>query len=155
MSTPKNPHNVQVIHGPNLNMLGLREPEIYGATRLAELDAQLKSLGRQWGLEVATFQSNHEGAIVDRVQACMADTDGLIINPAGLTHTSIVLRDALLVLKVPIIEVHISNIHRREAFRRRSLTAAAATGQIAGLGVNGYYLALRALADMVGASAPA
>lgn len=153
MSTRKKHHKVQVIHGPNLNMLGLREPEVYGRTRLSEIDDRLESLGRKWDLEVSTFQSNHEGAIVERIQSVAGKTDGLIINPAAFTHTSIAIRDALLVLSVPVIEVHISNVHRREAFRRRSLTADVVTGQIVGLGVNGYYLALRALADVMGAVA--
>lgn len=153
MSTRKKHHKVQVIHGPNLNMLGLREPDVYGKTRLSEIDDRLESLGRKWGLEVSTFQSNHEGTIVERIQSVAGKTDGLIINPAAFTHTSIAIRDALLVLSVPIIEVHISNVHRREAFRRRSLTADVVTGQIVGLGVNGYYLALRALADIMGAAA--
>lgn len=142
---------VLVVHGPNLNMLGLREPDVYGHTRLAQIDARLESLGRQWGLTVACFQSNHEGALVDRIQAAIGQTEGVIINPAAYTHTSIAIRDALLTLPVPIIEVHISNIHKRESFRRRSLVADVAMGQIIGLGVNGYYLALRALADIMNA----
>lgn len=148
----KSAPRVLVVHGPNLNMLGLREPEVYGRTRLADIDAQLAALGRQWGLDVTAFQSNHEGAIVDKIQASVGDIDGLIINPAAYTHTSIAIRDAIVVLSVPIIEVHISNIHKREAFRHRSLLADVITGQIVGLGVNGYYLALRALADMVGST---
>jgi 3-dehydroquinate dehydratase II len=153
LSSRKKHHKVQVIHGPNLNMLGLREPDVYGRTRLSEIDDRLESLGRKWGLEVSTFQSNHEGAIVERIQSVAGKADGLIINPAAFTHTSIAIRDALLVLSVPVIEVHISNVHRREAFRRRSLTADVVTGQIVGLGVNGYYLALRALADVMDAAA--
>jgi 3-dehydroquinate dehydratase II len=141
---------VLVVHGPNLNMLGLREPDVYGHTRLAQIDTRLESLGRQWDLTVACFQSNHEGALVDRIQAAMGQTEGVIINPAAYTHTSIAIRDALLtLLPIPIIEVHISNIHKREPFRRRSLVADVATGQIIGLGVDGYYLALRALADIM------
>lgn len=150
----KKPRNVLVLHGPNLNMLGLREPEVYGRIRLAEIDARLETLGRQWGLEVQTFQSNHEGALVDRIQAALGQVDAVIINPAAYTHTSIAIRDALLTLSVPVIEVHISNIHRREPFRHRSMIADVATGQIVGLGINGYYLALRAVVDMAGAEAP-
>jgi 3-dehydroquinate dehydratase II len=144
---------VLVIHGPNLNMLGVREPEVYGRTRLADIDQQLKTLGKQWGMEVRTFQSNHEGAIVDQIQSIMGDIEGYIINPAAYTHTSIAIRDALSMLAAPIIEVHLSNIHKREKFRHRSLMAGVVTGQIVGLGVNGYYLALRALADILGAAA--
>jgi 3-dehydroquinate dehydratase-2 len=143
---------VLVVHGPNLNMLGLREPEVYGHTRLDEINTQLENLGKQYGIAVQTFQSNHEGAIIDTIQAVAGDVDGVIINPAGYTHTSIAIRDALSLLAVPIIEVHISNIHRREAFRHHSMTAGVATGQIVGLGVNGYYLALRAIADLIGAT---
>ncbi len=143
---------VLVIHGPNLNMLGLREPDVYGRTRLEQIDTRLAALGREWGLTVTCFQSNHEGAIVDRIQEAAGITDGIIINPAAYTHTSIAIRDALLMLPVPIIEVHISNIHKRESFRQRSLVADVATGQIIGLGIDGYYLALRALADIVKAA---
>jgi 3-dehydroquinate dehydratase II len=148
------PKPILVIHGPNLNMLGRREPETYGYTSLSDIDRELKRLGLQWGLEVDTFQSNHEGAIVDAIQQSMGTLAGLIINPAAYTHTSIAVRDALIPLAVPIIEVHISNIHRREPFRHHSYMADIATGQIVGLGVNGYYLALRAIADLVGACAP-
>ena len=141
---------VLVIHGPNLNMLGLREPEVYGRTRLAEIDDRLFTLGRQWGLEVSSFQSNHEGAIIDTIQAALGKIDALIINPAAYTHTSIAIRDAVVVLGVPIIEVHLSNIHKRESFRHKSLMSDVVTGQIVGLGVAGYYLALQALAEKLG-----
>jgi len=153
MNTPNSGHQILVIHGPNLNMLGLREPDLYGSTRLDEIDAQLEELGRQWGITVHCFQSNHEGAIVDRIQSATTDMGGLIINPAAYTHTSIAIRDALLLLPIPIIEVHLSNIHKRETFRHHSFVSDVATGQIVGLGVNGYYLALRALADIIGATA--
>jgi 3-dehydroquinate dehydratase II len=148
------PKKILVIHGPNLNMLGRREPETYGYTTLTDIDRELKRLGPQWGLAVDTFQSNHEGAIVDAIQQSIDSAAGLIINPAAFTHTSVAIRDALIPLGVPIIEVHISNIHKREPFRHHSYMADIATGQIAGLGANGYYLALRAMADLVGASAP-
>ncbi len=146
------PQKILVIHGPNLNMLGKREPEIYGRTSLKQIDAEMASLGRQWGLTVSSFQSNHEGALIDTIQDNAGSIDGLIINPGAYTHTSIAIRDALLVLQVPIVEVHLSNIYKREAFRHTSVVADIATAQITGLGVNGYYLALRALADIVGAS---
>jgi len=154
MSAKLKEQSVLVLHGPNLNMLGLREPEVYGRTRLAEIDTQLAVLGKQWGIAVHSFQTNHEGAMVDKLQSAKEDTDGLIINPAAYTHTSIAVRDALMMLSVPIIEVHLSNIHRRETFRHHSMMADVVTGQIIGLGVNGYYLALRALADIIGATAP-
>lgn len=155
-TTADNPKNILVLHGPNLNMLGVREPEVYGSTRLDEVDSQLEALGRKWGLNVQTFQSNHEGAIVDRIQAAFTfgQINAVIINPAAYSHTSIAIRDALLTLSVPVIEVHISNIHRREPFRHRSMIADIATGQIIGLGVKGYYLALRAAADLIGVEVP-
>jgi 3-dehydroquinate dehydratase-2 len=149
-----NPKRILVIHGPNLNMLGRREPETYGYTSLEDIDRELKRLGPQWGLTVDTFQSNHEGAIVDTIQQAMGSLAGIIINPAAFTHTSIAIRDALTMLPVPVIEVHLSNIHKREPFRHHSYIADVATGQVVGLGANGYYLALRAMADLVGASAP-
>ncbi len=145
---------ILIIHGPSLNMLCQREPETYGHTSLADIESELKKLGPRWGLEVSSFQSNHEGEIVDTIQKASGNVAGLIINPAAYTHTSIAIRDALIQLAVPIIEVHISNIHRREPFRHHSFVADVATGQIVGLGVNGYYLALRAIADLVGASQP-
>ncbi len=150
MTDSKNKSNkVLVIHGPNLNMLGTREPEVYGHTRLVDIDNELKILGRKCGLEITTFQSNHEGDLVDTIQLAAGKMDGIIINPAAYTHTSIAIRDALQMLAIPIIEVHLSNIHKRESFRHRSLMADLATGQIVGLGVNGYYLALRAMVDII------
>lgn len=140
---------VLIINGPNLNMLGVREPETYGATTLADIDNELNKLGSELGLSIRAFQSNHEGAIIDTIQQAVGDLAGLIINPGAYTHTSIAIRDALIMLTVPIIEVHISNIHRRESFRHHSYISDIATGQIVGLGVNGYYLALRAMADLV------
>ena len=149
MAKTSDPKHILVIHGPNLNMLGRREPNTYGYTTLADIDAELKKLGTQLGLKVSTFQSNQEGVIVDTIQKAEGKLAGLVINPAAYTHTSIAIRDALILLAVPIIEVHISNIHRREPFRHHSYMADVATGQIVGLGVNGYYLALRAMADLV------
>ena len=149
MAKTSDPKHILIIHGPNLNMLGRREPDTYGYTTLADIDAELKKLGTQLGLKVSTFQSNQEGVIVDTIQKAAGHLAGLVINPAAYTHTSIAIRDALILLAVPIIEVHISNIHRREPFRHHSYMADVATGQIIGLGVNGYYLALRAMADLV------
>lgn len=141
--------SVLVLHGPNLNLLGRREPEIYGRTTLDEINRGLAELGAQLGLAVDAFQSNHEGAIVDRIQQAADSYDGLIINAAAFTHTSIAIRDALAMLEMPVIEVHLSNLHRREAFRHLSMTAGVVTGQILGLGAAGYGLALRALAGMI------
>ncbi len=138
----KNAHGVLVIHGPNLNMLGTREPEVYGSLTLKDIDAGLKKLGKELGLSVSTEQSNSEGEIVGRIQR--ADFDLLIINPAAYTHTSIAIRDAILAVGKPVIEVHLSNIHKREEFRRHSYVAGVAVGQISGFGAEGYYLALRA-----------
>jgi 3-dehydroquinate dehydratase-2 len=146
--SPSSPR-ILVIHGPNLNLLGRREPKIYGRTTLDEINRDLTELGAQLGLEVDSFQSNHEGAIVDRIQQAADSCDGLIINAAAYTHTSIAIRDALAALEMPVIEVHLSNIHRREPFRYVSMTAGVVTGQILGLGAAGYSLALRALAEMV------
>lgn len=140
---------ILVIHGPNLNLLGRREPEIYGRTTLDEINGQLAALGAKLGLALDTFQSNHEGAIVDRIQQAAGVYDGLIINAAAFTHTSIAIRDALAMIEAPVIEVHLSNIHRREPFRHTSMTAGVVTGQILGLGAAGYALALRGLAEMV------
>ncbi len=140
---------VQVIHGPNLNLLGTREPELYGRATLAEIDADLRAQANKIGLELQSFQSNSEGALIDAVQGVRGKISGLIINPAAYTHTSIALRDAVLTLEVPIIEVHISNIHRREEFRRRSLLSDVVTGQIVGLGIQGYNLALQALVHLL------
>ncbi len=147
--SPSSSPRILVIHGPNLNLLGRREPEIYGRTTLDEINSRLTTLGAQLGLALETFQSNHEGAIVDRIQQAAGVYDGLIINAAAFTHTSIAIRDALAMIAAPVIEVHLSNIHRREPFRHTSMTAGVVTGQILGLGAAGYALALRGLAEMV------
>jgi 3-dehydroquinate dehydratase-2 len=140
---------ILVVHGPNLNVLGLREPEIYGRTSLAEINSTLEKLGKQLGLKVRTFQSNSEGAIIDTLHSARTSISGLMINPAGYTHTSVAIRDALLLLDVPVIEVHLSNIHKRETFRQHSMTAGVATGQIMGFGPQSYYLALQGLAALL------
>lgn len=145
----RNRHNILVIHGPNLNMLGKREPEVYGNNTLENINNEISSKGSDLGLEVETFQSNHEGAIVEKLQNAMGKISGLIINPAAFTHTSVAIRDAVLLLNIPIIEVHLSNIYKRESFRHKSMLADVVTGQIAGLGVIGYMLALEAISSMV------
>lgn len=138
---------VLVIHGPNLNLLGTREPEHYGRVTLPEINSRMEALGRELGLSVTAFQSNSEGDMVTRIQA--QDFDLLIINPAAYTHTSVAIRDAISAIGKPAIEVHLSNIHKREEFRHRSFIAPVAVGQISGLGPEGYMLALRAASALL------
>ena len=138
------PGAVLVVHGPNLNLLGEREPEVYGRTRLADIDRKLMEMGRGLGLKVETFQSNHEGAIVDRIQAARGKSDVLLINPGAFTHTSVAIRDAILGVGLPAIEVHLSNVYKREAFRHHSTIADITVGRIMGFGAESYYLALKA-----------
>jgi 3-dehydroquinate dehydratase-2 len=143
---------VFVLNGPNLNLLGQREPGIYGKATLAEIEHQCHEAGRRLGLVVHFRQTNHEGALIDWVQAAAADTKGIIINPGALTHTSIALHDALKAVALPTIEVHLSNIFAREAFRHHSYVSPVATGVICGLGPVGYILALEAMQLLVGAA---
>ena len=133
---------IVVIQGPNLNMLGIRDQNIYGPMKLEDIHAQMKGFADQNKLDIEFFQSNLEGEIVDRIQECMGDADGIVINPAAYTHTSIAIRDALSAVKLPAIEVHLSNIHQREEFRHKSLTAPVCAGQIVGMGPFGYHLAM-------------
>lgn len=134
-----------VIHGPNLNLLGEREPGVYGTTTLAQIDAELAKVAKAHGHRLESFQSNHEGALVDRIQSARgASVDFIVINPAAFTHTSVALRDALAAAGVPFIEVHLSNIHRREPFRHHSYLSDLAAGVIVGLGPIGYRLAVQA-----------
>jgi 3-dehydroquinate dehydratase-2 len=144
-----NPPLIAVFNGPNLNMLGTREPEKYGATTLDELEALCAEAAEELGLAIDFRQTNGEGELITWVQECRGRASGIVINPAGYTTTSIGLLDALLAVGLPVIEVHITNIHRREEFRQHSYVSKAATGVIAGLGVQGYALALRAMADLV------
>jgi len=133
-----------VLNGPNLNLLGTREPEVYGRTTLPMIEAELQKMAADAGVALQCFQSNHEGALIDRIQAARSDgTRFILINPGGLTHTSVALRDALAGVALPFIEVHISNVHARETFRRHSYLSEIAVGVICGLGVDGYRLALR------------
>ncbi|GAA4329984.1 type II 3-dehydroquinate dehydratase [Pigmentiphaga soli] len=137
-------NRILVLHGPNLNLLGTREPEVYGATTLADIDARLAALAQANGAQLSTFQSNHEGGLVDRIQAARTDgTDFIVINPAAYTHTSVAIRDALAAVAMPFIEVHVSNVHKREAFRRHSYFSDLAVGVVAGLGPDGYEAAVR------------
>lgn len=138
--------SVLVLNGPNLNLLGIREPEIYGATTLTDLDALCRQWGSDLGLAVDCAQSNHEGAMVDLLQSARTGSDGVIINAGALTHTSIALLDAIKGIALPTIEVHISNVYSRENFRQRSYVAQAAIGVIAGFGIDSYRLALDAMA---------
>lgn len=140
---------ILVIHGPNLNLLGTREPHIYGQTTLRQIDDDLRTRGQMLGLAVETFQSNHEGALIDCVQQAHGKAAGLVVNAGGLTHTSVSLRDAVAAVKLPAIEVHLSNLYTREEFRHHSFLAPVCLGQIAGLGAIGYRLALEALAELV------
>jgi 3-dehydroquinate dehydratase II len=133
---------ILLLHGPNLNMLGQREPGVYGTMTLEQINAQVMERAAAAGAQVVCFQSNHEGALIDMLQAEAAAAAGVIINPGALTHYGLSLRDALAALRIPIVEVHISNVYRREPFRHTSVVAPVATGQIAGLGWYGYVLAL-------------
>ena len=137
--------HILVLHGPNLNLLGVREPEVYGATTLDEINATLMTLGKELGVSVEARQSNVEGELVTWIQQAPPQIQGLLLNPAAYTHTSIALRDAIIGVGLPMVEVHLSNIHRRESFRRRSYLASVALGQISGFGPQSYVLGLRAL----------
>jgi len=136
--------NVLVLHGPNLNLLGTREPAVYGSTTLPDIDRELQQIATEAGATLQSLQSNHEGVLIDRVHAARTDgTDFIVINPGAFTHTSVALRDALAGVAIPFVEVHLSNVHRREPFRQHSYFSDLAEGVIVGLGAQGYSLALK------------
>ena len=141
--------SILVIHGPNLNLLGVREPGVYGQGTLAEIDAQLQGLAKELGLELRSVQSNVEGEIVNAVQAAAGKAQGILINPGAYTHTSVAIRDAIAAVGLPTVEVHLSNIYAREEFRHHSFIAPVAKGQIAGFGPQSYLLGLRALSSFL------
>jgi 3-dehydroquinate dehydratase-2 len=145
------PPLIAVLNGPNLNLLGTRQPEIYGAATLDDVEALCAETAEALGLAIDFRQTNGEGELITWVQECRGRANGIVINPAGYTHSSVALMDALLTAELPVIEVHITNIHRREAFRHRSYVSRVATGVICGLGIQGYALALQAMAGLIGA----
>ena len=149
MGEPTDSRKVLVIHGPNLNMLGKREPDIYGNQTLDEINAGLKAKASRLGLHIETFQSNHEGDIVEKIQQAHGVFHGILINPAAYTHTSIAIRDALSLIDMPVVEIHLSNIYQRESFRHVSMMSAIVRAQISGFGSHGYLLALEGLAQML------
>ncbi len=140
---------ILVIHGPNLNLLGSRETKIYGATSIQKIDAMLKALAKKQNVALETFQSNHEGEIVSKIQEAARSFDAIVINPAAYTHTSVAIRDAVLAVKIPTVEVHLSNIYAREEFRHQSLIAPAAVGQISGFGPKSYELGVLAAVSLL------
>ncbi len=140
---------VYVLNGPNLNLLGQRQPEIYGSTTLADIEADCRALGAELGVDIVFFQSNHEGAIIDKIHEARLNAQAIVINPAAFTHTSVAILDALNTFDGPVIEVHISNVHKRDSFRHHSYVSLRADGVMAGFGTHGYALALRHAAKLV------
>jgi len=138
-------HRIEVLNGPNLNMLGIREPGVYGNQSLSAIEAMVTQKAQELGVQVSFFQTNHEGEMIDRIHAAYGQMDGIIMNPGAWTHYSYAIRDAIQAVSLPVVEVHLSNIHKREAFRHHSVIAPVAIGQIAGLGPMGYLLALQAI----------
>ena len=142
-------HKILVLHGPNLNLLGTREPNVYGSLTLAEIDRRLVQAGEEAGLEVRTLQSNHEGALIDALHEARGWASGVVFNPGGYTHTSVALRDAITSIDIPVIEVHLSNVFAREEFRHKSLISPVCSGTITGFGWHSYWLALQAIKEIV------
>jgi 3-dehydroquinate dehydratase II len=140
---------ILVLHGPNLNLLGSREPEIYGKLTLADIDSRLQEAGGAMGLEVRSYQSNSEGALIDALHAARSWASGVVFNPGGYTHTSVALRDAVAAIGIPVVEVHLSNVYAREEFRQHSLISPVCLGKITGFGWRSYLLGLQALAELI------
>jgi 3-dehydroquinate dehydratase-2 len=138
---------ILVLHGPNLNLLGVREPDIYGRVGMDEIDKELAVRAKDLGVELRCLQSNHEGVLIDAIHEAMGWADGILINPGAFTHTSLALRDAIASIGIPTVEVHLSNIYAREDFRRRSVIAGVCVGQISGFGANSYYVGLAAMIE--------
>jgi len=141
---------ILILHGPNLNLLGTREPEVYGSMSLDDIDVKLIELGKELGAEIKCLQSNHEGALIDALHDARTWANGVVFNPGGYTHTSIALRDAISAIVIPVIEVHLSNVYAREEFRHVSMISAVCKGKVVGFGWRSYMLGLRALVDVLG-----
>jgi 3-dehydroquinate dehydratase-2 len=140
---------ILVLHGPNLNLLGTREPEVYGSMTLGDINDRMAGLGKELGVEVRCFQSNHEGALIDALHEARTECGGVVFNPGGYTHTSVALRDAISAIQIPVIEVHISNVYAREEFRHKSMISAVCKAKVTGFGWRSYALGLRGLVDLL------
>ncbi len=140
---------ILLLHGPNLNLLGTREPEVYGSITLDDINKKMIALGKELGAEIKCSQSNHEGALIDALQDARAWADGVVFNPGGYTHTSVALRDAISAIQIPVVEVHISNVYAREEFRHISMISAVCKGKVVGFGWRSYELGLRGLVDII------